>query len=78
MTGGDVIFDTICGDIHVTVYNNCLQDGPESSGKTTLARMLSEIIGEDLKVFSMNSAMDTTDLLGGFEQVSLTKSHNNQ
>ena len=36
--------------------------------------MLSEIIGEDLKVFSMNSAMDTTDLLGGFEQVSLTKS----
>ena len=36
--------------------------------------MLSEIIGEELKVFSMNSAMDTTDLLGGFEQVSLTKS----
>ena len=61
-------------DIHVTVYNNCLQDGTESSGKTTLARMLSEIIGEELKVFSMNSAMDTTDLLGGFEQVSLKRS----
>ena len=49
----------------------CLvQDGPESSGKSTVAHMLSKLAGEELLVMSMNSAMDTTDLLGGFEQVS--------
>ncbi|XP_067947567.1 midasin-like [Watersipora subatra] len=44
-------------------------DGPDCSGKSTIARILCDLIGEELKVFSMNSAMDTTDLLGGFAQV---------
>lgn len=42
--------------------------GASSSGKTTLAHVLAAITGNSISVLNMNSAMDTTELLGGFEQ----------
>uniref|UniRef100_A0A286XYZ2 Midasin n=1 Tax=Cavia porcellus TaxID=10141 RepID=A0A286XYZ2_CAVPO len=45
--------------------------GPASVGKTSLVQLLAHLTGHTLKIMSMNSAMDTTELLGGSEQVSL-------
>ncbi|XP_041350636.1 midasin-like [Gigantopelta aegis] len=42
--------------------------GPQSSGKTSLVSLLAELTGTTLHVLPMNSSMDTTELLGGFEQ----------
>ncbi|XP_035827114.1 midasin [Aplysia californica] len=44
--------------------------GPQSCGKTSLVRLLAQLCGQTLSVLPMNSSMDTTELLGGFEQVS--------
>lgn len=49
--------------------------GPASVGKTSLVQLLAHLTGHTLKIMAMNSAMDTTELLGGFEQVSVTLSH---
>lgn len=46
--------------------------GPTGSGKTSLVRLLALLTGNRLRVMPMNSAMDTTELLGGFEQVTLS------
>ncbi|KAJ8314873.1 LOW QUALITY PROTEIN: hypothetical protein KUTeg_007023 [Tegillarca granosa] len=46
--------------------------GPQSSGKTCLIQLLSELTGNQLKVLAMNSSMDTTELLGGFEQLDIS------
>ncbi|KDQ20857.1 hypothetical protein BOTBODRAFT_100466 [Botryobasidium botryosum FD-172 SS1] len=43
--------------------------GPSGSGKTSMARLLADMTGARLHEFSMNSAVDTMDLLGSFEQV---------
>lgn len=43
--------------------------GPTASGKTSLVRLLALLTGHRLRVMAMNSALDTTELLGGFEQV---------
>lgn len=43
--------------------------GPASVGKTSLVQLLAHLTGHNLKIMAMNSAMDTTELLGGFEQV---------
>lgn len=43
--------------------------GPTASGKTSLVRLLALLTGHRLKVMAVNSAIDTTELLGGFEQV---------
>ncbi|XP_066999962.2 midasin [Anabrus simplex] len=43
--------------------------GPSASGKTSAVRLLSQLAGRELKTLSINSAMDTTEILGGFEQV---------
>ena len=43
--------------------------GPTASGKTSLVRLIALLTGHRLRVMAMNSAMDTTELLGGFEQV---------
>lgn len=43
--------------------------GPAAVGKTSLVELLAHLTGHRLKVMAMNSAMDTTELLGGFEQV---------
>ncbi|KAM9840331.1 midasin [Aulostomus maculatus] len=47
--------------------------GPTSSGKTSLVRLLALLTGHRLRVMAMNSAMDTTELLGGFEQVDIMR-----
>ncbi|KAG8823439.1 hypothetical protein FRC19_003943 [Serendipita sp. 401] len=53
----------------------CLQQGwlilligNAGAGKTTLLKQLSELYGSDIIHFAANSATDTADLLGGFEQ----------
>ena len=43
--------------------------GGAGSGKTSLVQLLSRLTGHKLHVLATNSAMDTTELLGGFEQV---------
>ncbi|KAH3757277.1 AAA ATPase midasin [Pelomyxa schiedti] len=43
--------------------------GPTASGKTSLVRLLSVLTGNRLHEFSMNSSVDTMELLGGYEQV---------
>uniref|UniRef100_A0A3Q3JWH6 Midasin n=1 Tax=Monopterus albus TaxID=43700 RepID=A0A3Q3JWH6_MONAL len=48
--------------------------GPTASGKTSLVRLLALLTGHRLRVMAMNSAMDTTELLGGFEQVDIMRS----
>ena len=45
------------------------QVGGTASGKTSLVHLLASLAGHKLDVLPMNSAMDTTELLGGFEQV---------
>lgn len=45
--------------------------GQRSCGKTSLVQVLAELTGNRLEMMAMNSAMDTTELLGGFEQVRL-------
>ncbi|XP_072559009.1 midasin isoform X3 [Paramormyrops kingsleyae] len=47
--------------------------GPSASGKTSLVRLLALLAGHRLRVMAMNSAMDTTELLGGFEQVDIMR-----
>ncbi|XP_048209797.1 midasin isoform X2 [Perognathus longimembris pacificus] len=47
--------------------------GPASVGKTSLVQLLAHLTGHTLKIMAMNSAMDTTELLGGFEQVDIMR-----
>ncbi|KAM6185923.1 midasin [Rhynchocyon petersi] len=47
--------------------------GPASVGKTSLVQLLAHLTGHTLKIMPMNSAVDTTELLGGFEQVDLVR-----
>ncbi|KAM4771043.1 midasin [Rhinophrynus dorsalis] len=47
--------------------------GPCAVGKTSLIQMLALLTGHKLKVMAMNSAMDTTELLGGFEQADINR-----
>ncbi|TRZ01341.1 hypothetical protein DNTS_001208 [Danionella cerebrum] len=47
--------------------------GPTASGKSSLVQLLALLTGHRLRVMAMNSAMDTTELLGGFEQVDIIR-----
>ncbi|KAG0241019.1 AAA ATPase midasin [Mortierella sp. GBA43] len=47
--------------------------GPASSGKTSIVRLLANMTGNKLEEFSMNSGVDTMELLGGFEQVDVAR-----
>ncbi|KAG0044860.1 AAA ATPase midasin [Gryganskiella cystojenkinii] len=47
--------------------------GPASSGKTSIVRLLANLTGNKLEEFSMNSGVDTMELLGGFEQVDIAR-----
>lgn len=49
-----------------------MQVGPRASGKTSLVRLAAQLTGHRLDILNTNSAMDTTELLGGFEQVRTT------
>lgn len=47
--------------------------GPQHSGKTSLVRLLAQLTGNTLREFAMNSSIDTTELLGSFEQMDLNR-----
>lgn len=47
--------------------------GPTNSGKTELIRFLANIVGVKLSEFAMNSDVDSMDILGGYEQVDITR-----
>ncbi|KAG0206795.1 AAA ATPase midasin [Mortierella sp. GBA30] len=47
--------------------------GPASSGKTSIVRLLANLTGSKLEEFSMNSGVDTMEILGGFEQVDIAR-----
>ncbi|EFA84854.1 type A von Willebrand factor domain-containing protein [Heterostelium album PN500] len=47
--------------------------GSTSTSKTSSIRLLAQLTGNTLYEFSMNSSVDTTELLGGFEQVDLVR-----
>ncbi|KAH3671433.1 hypothetical protein WICMUC_004613 [Wickerhamomyces mucosus] len=47
--------------------------GPTNSGKTDLVRYLATVTGSQLVEFSMNSDIDSMDILGGYEQLDLTR-----
>ncbi|KAJ1660165.1 AAA ATPase midasin [Dispira simplex] len=47
--------------------------GDAATGKTNLVRLLALLTGNPLLEFSMNSAVDSMELLGGFEQVDLNR-----
>lgn len=53
------------------VQNNwpCLLVGPSGSGKTSLINQVASQSGADIVSFPLNADMDTTDLVGGYEQV---------
>ncbi|XP_063981633.1 midasin-like isoform X2 [Diachasmimorpha longicaudata] len=42
--------------------------GPSGVGKSCVVRVLSQLCGQKLRSIVVNSAMDTTEILGGFEQ----------
>lgn len=39
------------------------------SGKTSVIKTLAQLCGHELRILSVNSGMDTNEILGGFEQV---------
>ncbi|CAG0883566.1 unnamed protein product [Cyprideis torosa] len=43
--------------------------GSHASGKTGLVRTLAQLVGVPLRVVSLSPSLDTTELLGGFEQL---------
>lgn len=47
--------------------------GPTNAGKTDLVRYLAGAVGANLVEFAMNSDVDSMDILGGYEQVDLTR-----
>ena len=47
--------------------------GPSNSGKTDIIQSLGSLLGKKVDVFSMNSDIDSTDILGGYEQVDFTR-----
>ncbi len=46
-----------------------MQVGTSCSGKSSVVHTLAQLTGHKLLEYPMNSDTDTTDLLGGFEQV---------
>ncbi|KAJ1898488.1 AAA ATPase midasin, partial [Coemansia sp. IMI 209127] len=47
--------------------------GPAGSGKTSMVRWLASATGNRLVEFSMNSGVDTSEIIGGFEQVDVQR-----
>ncbi|XP_054718534.1 midasin-like [Uloborus diversus] len=47
--------------------------GPSGSGKSTLVRLLADLCGQELHIMSVNSEMDTIEILGGYEQSDLSR-----
>ncbi|KAJ2646555.1 AAA ATPase midasin, partial [Coemansia sp. RSA 1285] len=47
--------------------------GPAGCGKTSMVRWLASATGSRLVEFSMNSGVDTSEIIGGFEQVDIQR-----
>ncbi|GJE88492.1 midasin [Phanerochaete sordida] len=43
--------------------------GPRGSGKTSLIRLVADLMGKNLQEISVNNATDASDILGSFEEV---------
>ncbi|KAI5949267.1 hypothetical protein KGF57_004866 [Candida theae] len=60
--------------IRCVTYNiPMILTGPASSGKTCLIRYMANVLGARLDEFSMNSDVDSMDILGGYEQSDLSR-----
>jgi midasin (ATPase involved in ribosome maturation) len=53
----------------MTILGHIFQVGGPGSGKSSNVSLLAGLVGRPLRVLPVNSAMDTTEILGGFEQV---------
>lgn len=51
--------------------------GPTATGKSSVVQVLADLTGNELQVVPVTSAMDVSDLLGGFEQVDYNKNLEN-
>ncbi|GAV48858.1 hypothetical protein ZYGR_0N02630 [Zygosaccharomyces rouxii] len=47
--------------------------GPTNAGKSGIIEFLASVLGAPVSTFSMNSDVDSMDILGGYEQVDLTR-----
>lgn len=47
--------------------------GPSGSGKSELIKFAADIVGSKVYEFSMNSDIDSMDILGGYEQADITR-----
>ncbi|XP_043500763.1 midasin [Polistes fuscatus] len=47
--------------------------GSSGCGKSSVVRLLANLIGQKLKCIVVNSAMDTTEILGSFEQIDYSR-----
>lgn len=47
--------------------------GPSATGKSSVVQLLTDLVGKELQVIPVTSAMDVSDLLGGFEQVDFNR-----
>uniref|UniRef100_A0A2A4JDZ7 Midasin n=1 Tax=Heliothis virescens TaxID=7102 RepID=A0A2A4JDZ7_HELVI len=47
--------------------------GPTATGKSSIVQVLADLTGNELQVIPVTSAMDVSDLLGGFEQVDFNR-----
>ncbi|PZC77928.1 hypothetical protein B5X24_HaOG202809 [Helicoverpa armigera] len=47
--------------------------GPTATGKSSVVQVLADLSGNELQVIPVTSAMDVSDLLGGFEQVDFNR-----
>lgn len=51
----------------------CLLTGPSGAGKTELIKYCANVVGAKIYEFSMNSDIDSMDILGGFEQADVNR-----
>lgn len=47
--------------------------GPSGAGKTSIIKLLASVAGAELDEIALNSDIDTTDIVGGFEQVDVSR-----
>lgn len=48
--------------------------GPSGAGKSSIIKLLASVAGAELDEIALNSDIDTTDIVGGFEQVDISRS----
>ncbi|RPB13613.1 midasin, partial [Morchella conica CCBAS932] len=47
--------------------------GPSGAGKSSIIKLLASVAGAELDEIALNSDIDTTDIVGGFEQVDISR-----